>query len=157
MKHGLQFSVMDGETVSVAPSAVHVWSDKKADWVIDSEKQAALDKAAAIKATDEKIKTMKLLVQELLDSTAQKFGFDNIEKAMLGAQFDGEHQKISKALGSWYYSVWSACKKLLQEWQAGEIAEPTVDVVITALPVFETPTETPASATQITNEPKDAK
>lgn len=86
---------------------------------------------------ESKVAVMGSLVQAHLDEVARAHGFDNINKAMLGAQFPGDHQAASQALGSWYYASWSACKQLLAQWQAGQIDEPTIEVVMAALPSFE--------------------
>ena len=110
-------------------------------WMADKKHAKELEQLKSQYAIEAKIKAMEAFVQNHLDETARRqgLGFDDIKSAMLGAQFPGDHQASSQALGAWYYSVWAACKSLLHLWQNGSIDEPTAEDVMAALPKYIAP------------------
>ena len=84
-----------------------------------------------------KVEAMRQGVQNWLDYEAQQAGFDNIDKAVLRAGYDGPLRKISTAYAVWMDTVWLECKDLLARWQKGDVDLETFDdvkVYLTAPP-----------------------
>jgi hypothetical protein len=123
------------KTTGKKPSEAHDWDTKKQAWVENKPRSAELAQAQAQADAEKKIKEMTKFVEHYLDSTAQSFGFDDIKTAALRASFTGSPlQPIGMALGVWMDKVWLKCKGLLEQWQRGEIDEPTIDTLRAALP-----------------------
>ena len=83
---GLQFVVIDADTVRVAKTQAEVWDAKKSTFVIDKAKQAELDEAAR-KAAIPQVVTMRqaklaLLQVGLLDEVDAVINSDNTPRAL---------------------------------------------------------------------------
>ncbi len=105
------------------------WSEKSQSWIENKEKAKALSKEQTEKMIAEKVEAMRRGVQDWLDSEAQNAGFDNIDKAVLRAGYDGPLRKIGTAYAVWMDTVWLECKTLLTRWQQGEVNLETFDDV----------------------------
>lgn len=80
-------------------------------------------------------------IQYHLDSTAQTRNYSNIISACSYAA--GTHPKYSaegKACLVWRESVWDVCYQILNDVQAGNRPMPTIEQVISELPVITWPT-----------------
>lgn len=111
------------------PSPAHDWDAEKQVWVENKKRAVALKEAEESRQTGLKIEAMRQGVQNWLDAEAQKAGFDNIEKAVLRAGYDGPLRKIGTAYAVWMDTVWLECKALLTRWQQGEVDLETFDDV----------------------------
>lgn len=105
--------------------------------------QAALDAAytaydAQAYAASLKIDAISRLIQEHLDTQAQQMGYDSIFTAVTYAEEPGvaSFQSDGLALRAWRSRVWDAAYTMLADWEAGNIAEPSPDDVLAAMPIF---------------------
>lgn len=91
-----------------------------------------------VEPTDEEVKnTIVVVVQELLDSTAQSRGYDNgftcasYYNSSISTFRDEAHAYVE-----WRDKVWQTCYALLDSYLAGDIPRPTVEDVMSKLPVI---------------------
>lgn len=82
------------------------------------------------------------IAQDLLDGTAQAWGYDNIFTACTYADEDSVElfQKEGKALRAWRSLVWAACYQIIGEIQAGVRPIPTTEQFLGLLPTVIRPT-----------------
>ena len=86
----------------------------------------------------EKIRNITMAVQLHLDNEARSKGYDSIFKAVTYADEPAvaSFQAEGLAFRSWRSLVWESCNSLLNEWEAGNIEEPTELEVIASLPTI---------------------
>ena len=83
---GLAYKIADdGASVSIAPSVTHGWDAKKSVWVLNKDKQAAIDEALR-KASIPQVVTIRqakraLLQVELLDDVEAIMASDAVDRA----------------------------------------------------------------------------
>ena len=111
----------------------------------DAEYQEILDKGftiaefpEAVEPTDEEVKNAVVLaVQELLDSVAHSRGYDNgFACASYYNSSVSTFRNEAHAYVEWRDKVWQTCYALLDSYLAGDIPRPTVEDVMSKLPVI---------------------
>lgn len=111
----------------------------------DAEYQEILDKGftiaefpEAVEPTDEEVKNaIVVAVQELLDSVAQSRGYDNgFTCASYYNSSVNTFRNEAHAYVEWRDKVWQTCYVLLDSYLAGDISRPTVEDVMSKLPVI---------------------
>lgn len=92
--------------------------------------------ADPVRTLEQRIAALEAGVQAHLDAQAQARGYDDIRSAVTYADEPAvpQFQLEGLAFRAWRSMVWEACYQLLGEFQAGQIAEPTLAEVIAALP-----------------------
>lgn len=77
-----------------------------------------------------------------LDSQARALGYSSIQTSVSYAEEKAvpKFQLEGRALRRWRSLVYARCYELLTAFEAGAIEEPTVKILIDALPAFEMPT-----------------
>lgn len=74
-------------------------------------------------------------VQKHLDKTAQSRGYDNTYTCLSYLESTNPTWKNeSMAFLQWRDQVWITCHTILNQWQQGEIPQPTIQEVINQLP-----------------------
>lgn len=88
--------------------------------------------------TDEEVKNAVVVaVQELLDSVAQSRGYDNgFACASYYNSSVNTFRNEAHAYVEWRDKVWQTCYALLDSYLAGDIPRPTVEDVMSKLPVI---------------------
>lgn len=87
---------------------------------------------------EEIIKSYELAVQRYLDETVQSKGYDNTYTCLSYLNSTDEKWKTESTIfNSWRDSVWQKCHEILNAFIAGELAQPTIEEVIEALPKIE--------------------
>lgn len=78
-------------------------------------------------------------VQNLLDSTAQVYGYDNIASAVTYADEPAvvKFQQEGQAFRAWRSLVWHHCYEQLDAVQAGEATIPSMEDFLSGLPEIE--------------------
>ena len=103
-----------------------------------SEKSEVLARWADVDAgaNDRTIISIQNAVQMHLDAAAQLKGYDSIHTAVTYADesSNSTFQAEGQVLRAWRSLVWASCYGLLEDWNLGNIQEPTIDEVITQLP-----------------------
>lgn len=91
-----------------------------------------------VEPTDEEVKNaIVVAVQELLDSTAQSRGYDNgFTCASYYNSSVSTFRDEAHAYVEWRDKVWQTCYALLDSYLAGDIPRPTVEDVMSKLPVI---------------------
>lgn len=104
-----------------------------------------------VEPTDEEVKNaIVIAVQELLDSTAQSRGYDNgFTCASYYNSSVSTFRDEAHAYVEWRDKVWQTCYALLDSYLAGDIPRPTVEDVMSKLPVISWVTD---NMTEGTNE-----
>ena len=124
----------------------------------DTEYQEILDKGftiaefpEAVEPTDEEVKNaIVVAVQELLDSTVQSRGYDNgFTCASYYNSSVSTFRDEAHAYVEWRDKVWQTCYALLDSYLAGDTPRPTVEDVMSKLPVISWVTD---NMTEKTNE-----
>lgn len=88
----------------------------------------------------ERIKKIEMAVQQSLDAKAREHGYDSVLTAVTyDDPADSKFQKDAKAFRKWRSQTWRKCYDILEDWQAGNIPDPSVDDVLVQLPAFEPP------------------
>lgn len=76
-------------------------------------------------------------VQKHLDTTAQSRGYDNTYTCLSYLESTNPTWKTeAEIFNTWRDSVWTTCHQILNQWQAGEINQPTIQEVLNQLPVI---------------------
>lgn len=74
-------------------------------------------------------------VQKHLDETAQSKGYDNTYTCLSYLESTNPTWKNeSMAFLQWRDQVWITCHTILNQWQQGEIPQPTIQDVLNQLP-----------------------
>lgn len=91
-----------------------------------------------VEPTDEEVKNaIVVVVQELLDSVAQSRGYDNgFTCASYYNSSVSTFRDEAHAYVEWRDKVWQTCYALLDSYLAGDIPRPTVEDVMSKLPVI---------------------
>ncbi|WP_304308055.1 hypothetical protein [Pseudacidovorax intermedius] len=89
---------------------------------------------------EERIRALTVVVQGWLDTTARGDDFDHIGSAVSYADEPAvpSFQLLGRRYRKWRSVVWAACYQVLDEWRAGERAEPTAESLLAELPAFDT-------------------
>jgi hypothetical protein len=104
-----------------------------ADVVEVSDKEhATLDPAPL--TIEERVGALRLAVSDYLDAAAKAKGYDNIINAALRAAYPGPYRAEGTAFATWMDATWQACYGLLAKFGAGELAEPSVEELVSMLP-----------------------
>lgn len=100
--------------------------------------ELALPSAEALAAAT--IARLTVVVQQWLDTTARGDDFDHIGSAVSYADEPAvpSFQLLGRRYRKWRSVVWAACYQVLDEWRAGERAEPTAESLLAELPAFDT-------------------
>ncbi len=81
-------------------------------------------------------------VQKYLDDTVKIKGYDNVYTCL---SYKGDPDPIfsaeADAVLNWRSQVWRAAQGILNQWQQGQIEQPTISEVISQLPTLEWPKE----------------
>ena len=85
---------------------------------------------------EQAIESMRVAIQSHMDSTAQAYGYDDVKAAVTYADEPAvpKFQAEGRAFRAWRSLVWSHTYGVLDEVQAGEREQPTVEEVIAELP-----------------------
>lgn len=94
---------------------------------------ASFDLAAGVWA--DRTRVYEQAVQAHLDAAAQALGYDNILSACSYAGYINPFQAEGQSFVSWRGAVWDYCYAQLAAVQAGSRTQPTVDELISELPV----------------------
>lgn len=79
-------------------------------------------------------------VQAMLDAKAQERRYDNILSACTYAtSTQPRFQAEGQSCVAWRDAVWSKCYELMEQVDAGALAQPTVDELLAMLPAMEWP------------------
>lgn len=91
-----------------------------------------------VEPTDEEVKNaIVVAVQELLDSVAQSRGYDNgFTCASYYNSSVNTFRNEAHAYVEWRDKVWQTCYVLLDSYLAGDIPRPTVEDIMSKLPVI---------------------
>ena len=77
-------------------------------------------------------------VQKFLDETVQQKGYDNVYTCI---SYKGDPDPVfaaeADAVLSWRSRVWRTAQGILNQWQTGQIEQPTISQVIAQLPILE--------------------
>lgn len=94
-------------------------------------------------STEQVVVGLQGAVQALLDSTAQAAGYDDIRSAVTYADEPAvpKFQKEGQAFRAWRSLAWAKCSEVLAEVKAGTRPMPSVEALLSELPVFELPKE----------------
>jgi len=76
-------------------------------------------------------------IQQHIDSKAKSLGYDNINSIAKYMSVGNPFEQECLALSLWCANCWVTVKEIQVQFEANEIAEPTVDTVIAALPTYE--------------------
>jgi len=87
----------------------------------------------------ERIATLLFAVDQHLNAAAAARGYESIARAALRAAYEGPWQAEGVAFAQWMDAVYARCYQLLDQFNAGEIAEPTAEELIPLLPQLELP------------------
>lgn len=81
-------------------------------------------------------------VQDYLDKTVQQKGYDNVYTCL---SYKGDPDPIfsaeADAVLTWRSQVWRCAQSILNQWQQGQIEQPTISEVISQLPILTWPTQ----------------
>jgi hypothetical protein len=83
---------------------------------------------------EERVGALRLAVSDYLDAAAKAKGYDNIINAALRAAYPGPYRAEGTAFATWMDATWQACYGLLAKFGAGELAEPSVEELVSMLP-----------------------
>lgn len=75
-------------------------------------------------------------VQRVLDSKAKSLGYDNINSIAKYLRPSSPFYDECIALGDWCDSVWGYCYQLMNDVEVGNIPQPTIDEIISGLPLY---------------------
>lgn len=78
-------------------------------------------------------------VQNLMDSEARLYGYDDIKSAVTYAEEPAvlKFQDEGRGFRAWRSLVWAKCYEILQDFQTGVISEVTTEDVFDELPVLQ--------------------
>jgi hypothetical protein len=114
---------------SYSDNGVNVWQDYR-------DKTAQELEAAAISDEKNKIETMSINIQAHLDQKAIDHGYDNIVNACGYAAAVNPFQAESIQFVVWRGNVWAYAYQVLADVKAEVRTEPTIDEMLSELPVF---------------------
>jgi len=88
--------------------------------------------------TDEKRAAFTAAIQQHLDTTARRLGYDDIRSAVTYAEEPAvaKFQSEGRALRAWRSLVWAAGYELMDEVLRGERSEPSIDELLALLPAL---------------------
>lgn len=90
------------------------------------------------KTAEEQIAEITVAVQKYLDSAVQVLNYDNgFACASYATSSEPKFRKEAESYILWRDKVWTKCYALLDEYEVGEIAMPSVEEVLSSLPKFE--------------------
>jgi len=112
----------------------YVFLDTKTE-VVQSEVDIAVA-AQTLDFIDKSKASMESAIQSHIDSQAKSLGYDGIVSACSYAGYTNEFQTEAIALGVWRSAVWSKAYQVQADVEAGTIPMPTVDKLISMLPIF---------------------
>ena len=135
-EHGTIPITVDLDDVSPLP---HV--QECIDWV-EANQGVVVDYPTDGSATSDEHKRQVIedAIQALHDSTAQANGYDDINSVGKYSGYVNPFQVECEALGLWVANCWQTAYALLAQWEAGHIAEPSVQGVLDLMPVYVPPT-----------------
>lgn len=92
-------------------------------------------------ADAEKVADIEAAIQSALDTQARSMGYDSIHTAVTYADEPAvvKFQTEGQALRAWRSTIWDAAYKILADWQASLIPEPTKSEVLAAMPSYTGP------------------
>lgn len=81
----------------------------------------------------------QVAIQKHMDDGAKEYGYDGIATAVTYAEepIVQRFQDEGRAFRAWRSLCWATCYQLLEEFQNGNIDQPTIQEVINALPELE--------------------
>ena len=83
------------------------------------------------------VKDYEDAVQKYLDETVQQKGYDNVYTCL---SYKGDPDPIfsaeADAVLAWRSQVWRTAQGILNQWQTGQIEQPTISQVIAQLPIL---------------------
>lgn len=92
------------------------------------------------------VKDYEDAVQKYLDDTVKTKGYDNVYTCL---SYKGDPDPIfsaeADAVLNWRSQVWRTAQGILNQWQQGQIEQPTVSEVISQLPTLTWPDAAPSS------------
>jgi hypothetical protein len=90
------------------------------------------------KPTEERVKELTNSVQSYMNTSAKTYGYDSIASAVTYADEASvaKFQTEGQAFRAWRSLVWDKCYKILADWEAGTIPEPSPEEVIAQLPTL---------------------
>ena len=109
----------------IKPTEFDVWDTKTNAWVIDTVAEQEAQKQSINNA-----------IQNLLDTTAQKYRYDNIMSARSYAGYTNPFQVEAKKLAVWASNCWVKAGQIEANVQSGTIPMPTVAEVLAQMPVY---------------------
>jgi hypothetical protein len=113
-------------------SEINGWTYRKEDCPHKTQEQ--LDQ----EAVQNRIVEIQNAVQNLLDSKAQEKLYDNgFAIASYATSTNETFRNEAQRFVAWRDNVWAKCYEILGQFQSGEIEMPTVDYVMSELPVLE--------------------
>lgn len=88
---------------------------------------------------EQRIAALLAAVDKHLHDAAAAKRYDSIVTAALRAGYPGPFHDEGVAFATWMDATYAECYRLLAEWQAGQLAEPTPDQLIAMLPTLVLP------------------
>lgn len=124
--HGWIPTTVDMESDSRARLVVLVSAESIGDYVPPPDPEL----------TDaEKLVSINVAVQNMLNTEARRKGYDNIHTAAIRAALpNSPFHAEGVAFGEWMDQCFAKCYELLAQWQSGAIAEMTIDEVLAVMP-----------------------
>jgi hypothetical protein len=87
---------------------------------------------------EERLSVISTTTQKFLDNSAKTYGYDSIASAVTYADEPSvlKFQSEGQAFRVWRSLVWDKCYKILSDWEAGTVPEPSPEEVIAQLPTL---------------------
>lgn len=113
---------------------------KSRRWVVDGETVVCMYEYEDIPVPVVTVKVFEDAVQGLLNSAVRSKGYDDVYTCI--SYYNSEDDVFraeARAVSEWRDRVWRKCHEILNQWNAGEIGQPTVAQVLSQLPKLEWP------------------
>jgi len=98
------------------------------------------NKVSELKVADEILQKQKAFnnaIQTHLDNKAKEFRYDNMMSARSYAGYDNPFQAEAQKLAVWASNCWVKAGEIEADVQAGNREMPTIDEVLSELPIYE--------------------
>ena len=135
--------IPDGFTTLTPDSSAFDWDAKNKKWVLNVERQAAIDTQAQQQAVIKAVSDVKQALQTHIDNVATGLGFSAGNALMLYAGFKNPFTHLAQAFGVWEAGVWVAADAYMAQVQAGTAPLLTPEQAVAHIPAF-TPPESAA-------------
>lgn len=86
------------------------------------------------KTPEQLIAEYEFAVEKHINAAAKSKGYNNIDSIAKYLGSDNVFRAECEALSAWTANVWVSAQTMLNEWQAGNIEQPTIDDVLNQLP-----------------------